>query len=159
MEFENDVHRETHAKLESYLDELFDDPHHDPGNGHFYVRFGSTVLEISDDPYGQDDALVTIMSYCVQGIERDEDLFVALLELNHRLPLGAFSLVGDDVFFSYTLSGRSLSPPNLLAAVEAVATVADEYDDRIVARYGGKRALDRIRDTGGRKRRTKRAGG
>jgi hypothetical protein len=37
--------------------------------------------------------------------------------------------------------------------VAAVANVADEYDDRIVAKYGGQTALQRIRDTGGRRRR------
>jgi hypothetical protein len=31
--------------------------------------------------------------------------------------------------------------------------VADDYDDRIVAEYGGETALERIQSTGGRKRR------
>ena len=55
--------------------------------------------------------------------------------------------------FHHTLFGRTLERQNLLTGVAAVATVSDDYDDRIVAKYGGQRALDRIRDTGGRKRR------
>ncbi len=35
----------------------------------------------------------------------------------------------------------------------AVADVSDRYDDLIVEKFGGQRALDRIRDTGGMKRR------
>ena len=31
--------------------------------------------------------------------------------------------------------------------------MADDYDDRIVARFGGQTALERIRDTGGRNQR------
>jgi hypothetical protein len=34
-----------------------------------------------------------------------------------------------------------------------VANIADDYDDRIVAKYGGQTALQRMRDAGGRRRR------
>lgn len=157
MEFENHIQEATHTKLEEYLAELFDDPYYDEQNGHFYVRYGSTVLEVSNDAYGPEESVVTIMSYCVQGVEIEEELLAGLLDLNHRLPFGAFSLVEDDLFYSYSLFGRTLSRSNLLGAVAAVATVADDYDDRIVARYGGQTALERIRDTGGRSQRARRA--
>ena len=151
--FENPVHQETFAKLEEYLGELFDEPYHDPENDHFYVRYGSTVLEISVEPYGPEEAMVVLMSYCVQDVELDEELMAGLLELNHEMPCGHFSLVGNDIFFAYSLFGRSLDARDLLRAITAVATVADDYDDRIVARYGGQTALERIQDTGGRRRR------
>ena len=64
-------------------------------------------------------------------------------------------MVGNDVFFSHSLFGRSLQPRDLLGAIASVADVADEYDDRIVARYGGQTALERIQDTGGRERRSR----
>jgi hypothetical protein len=150
---ENPVHRETFDKLEEYLGELFDEPYHDPENDHFYVRYGSTVLEISVEPYGGEEAMVVIMSYCVQDVELDEELMAGLLELNHEMACGHFSVVGNDIFFAHSLFGRSLDARDLLRAITAVATVADDYDDRIVARYGGQTALERIQDTGGRRRR------
>jgi hypothetical protein len=153
MEFENEVHEETFRRLKEYLAELFEEPFHDPDNDHFYVRYGTTVLEISVDPYGSDEAIVVIMSYCVQDVELAEDLLLGLLELNHQVPCGSFSLVGNDIFFSHALFGNSLEPRDLLRAITAVATVADDYDDRIVAKYGGQTALERIQDTGGRRRR------
>ena len=153
MPFEHAVHRETHARVREYLHELFDQPHEDADDGHFYVTFGSTVLEVSVDPYGPEDAAVLISSYCVQGVTVENTLLRGLLELNHQLPFGAFSLVGDDIFFSYALFGSALDRTNLLGALAAVATLADDYDDRIAERFGGQTALDRIRDTGGRKRR------
>jgi hypothetical protein len=52
MEFENEVHEETFNRLQEYLGELFEEPYHDPDNDHFYVRYGTTVLEISVQPYG-----------------------------------------------------------------------------------------------------------
>jgi hypothetical protein len=153
MEFEHEVHEQTFLRLQEYLGELFDEPYHDPDNDHFYVRFGTTVLEISVEPYGGEEAIVVIMAYCVQEVELAEELLLGLLELNHQLPCGSFSLVGNDIFFSHSLFGRSLNRRDLLRAVTAVATVADDYDDRIVARYGGQTALERIQDTGGRRRR------
>lgn len=157
MEFANQVQEETHDKLSEYLKELFEDPFLDPENNHFYVRYGSTVLEISNDPYGPEEAVVTIMSYCAQGVEVEEELLSGLLELNHSLPFAAFSVVGKDVFLSHSLFGRALDRSTLITAIAAVATVADDYDDRIVAEYGGQTALERIQDTGGKKRRTTRA--
>ena len=153
MHFEHEVHAETFRKVEEYLGELFEEPFLEPEEGHFYVRYGTTVLEISIEPYGPEEAVVTIMSYCVQDVEVDEELMAGLLELNHQLAFGAFSMVGNDIFFSHSLFGRNLQPRDLLRAITSVATVADDYDDRIVAEYGGQTALERIQDTGGARRR------
>lgn len=150
---ESAVHQETFEKLKEYLGELFDEPYHDPENDHFYVRYGTTVLEISVEPYGSEETVIVIMSYCVQDVELDEELMAGLLELNHQMACGHFSVVGNDIFFAHSLFGRSLDPRDLLRAITAVATIADDYDDRIVARYGGQTALERIQDTGGRRRR------
>lgn len=153
MRFGSALHRQTYDQVGEYVRELFEDPFHDEANGHFYVRYGTTVLEISVDPYGPEEAVVVVMAYCVQGAEVDKDLLLALLELNHTLPFGSFSIAGGDVFFSESLFGRSLDRASLLTAIAAVATVSDDYDDRIVERFGGQTALDRIRDTGGSARR------
>ena len=45
---------------------------------------------------------------------------------------------GEVVVFCYSLLGGStLNATELTAAVRDVAIIADEYDDRIAARYGG----------------------
>jgi hypothetical protein len=155
MRFESQVHRETFEKVKELVDELIDEPYLDEKSGQFYGRFGSTVLEISVEPYGPEEAVVRVTAYCVQGARVDSSLTEGLLELNHSLPVGAFSLVGEDVFFSHSVFGRSLEPRNFLGAMAAVATVADDYDDRLVAEYGGETALERIQSTGGRRRREK----
>lgn len=151
--FEHAVQEETFRKVKEYLGELFEEPYHDPENDHFYVRYGTTVLEISVEPYGPEEAVVTIMSYCVQDVEMEDDLLLGLLELNHQLLCGSFSVVGNDIFFAHSLFGSSLEPRDLLRAITSVATLADDYDDRIVARYGGQTALEKIQDTGGWKKR------
>jgi len=157
MKFAHDVHQQTHELVSEYLAELFDEPLLDDDSGHFYVSYGSTVLEIAVDPYGPEEAMVVVMAYCVHGVDLEQDLLLGLLEVNHELPFGAFSLVDQDVFFAQSLFGRSVQRTNLLGAIAAVANVSDEYDDRIVGKYGGQTALQRIRDTGGRRRRSERS--
>jgi len=154
MHFEHDHHRAVYQQVRGYLSELFEEVAREETDGHFYVQYGSTVLEIGVETYGPQEVLVQLVAYCVQGVHPDEELLVALLQANHTLPIGAFSLIGDDVFFSYQLLGHHLDRKNLLSAIGAVANISDEYDDRIVGRFGGQRALDRIRGTGGRQRRS-----
>jgi type III secretion system-like peptide-binding chaperone len=151
--FEHAAQEETFQKVKEYLGELFEEPYHDVENNHFYVRYGTTVLEISVEPYGSEESMVTIMSYCVQDVEIEDELLLGLLELNHQLLCGSFSLVGNDIFFAHSLFGRSLDPRDLLRAITSVANIADDYDDRIVARYGGQTALEKIQDTGGWRKR------
>ena len=154
MHFKNDNQKRTFKAVKVYLSELFDqDVYSEDETGHFYVRYGSTVLEIAVEPYGPEEVMVMVMAYCVQGVDIHEDLALGLLELNHTLAFGAFSLVGSDIFFSYAIFGRNLKRQDLLNAIAAVANTSDDYDDKIVAKFGGERALDRIRDTGGRRRR------
>lgn len=153
MHFESENHEHVHQRVHEFLTELFDTPHLDPENGHFYVGYGSTVLEVSVEPYGPEDTIVEITSYCVQGVELNEELALGLLELNHSLPLGAFSVVGNDIYFAHSMLGRSLDRKSLLGSIAAVANVSDDYDDKLVERYGGQTALERIRDTGGRRKR------
>lgn len=155
MKFQNPQQEKTHSQVGQILSELFDEPFHDEEDGHFYVRFGSTILEISVEPYGQDETVVMIMAYCVQGVELDEQLLLGLLELNYSLPLGSFSVADQDIFFSYSVFGHNLDGRSLLAALEAVASISDDYDERIVAKYGGETALQRIQQAGNRKRKNR----
>lgn len=154
MQFEHDHHEETHHRVATILRDFFESPHLDEETGHFYTRYGSTVLEISVEPYGPEETMVEVTAYCVQGVQLDEELLIGLLELNHQVAFGAFSLVGTDIFFSHSVFGPSVDSKNLLNAIASVATVSDDYDDRIVDKYGGQTALGRIRDTGGRKKRS-----
>jgi hypothetical protein len=153
MEFAHEVHEETFNRVAEYLPDFFDDPFQDEKDGHFYVSYGSTVLEISVDAYGPQEAAVKIVGYCVQGAGITQELLINLLEINHSIPFGAFSAVGGDVFFSHSVFGRDLTPRALLTAIAAVANVADEFDDLLAQKYGGQTALERIQDTGGRRRR------
>jgi len=155
---QSELHAETQSRIGEYLSELFDEASLflDPQNDHYYAEYGSTVLEVSVEDYGPEETIVRITAYCVQNVEVEPELTAGLLQLNHELPIGAFELIETDIFYSHSLFGRGLNRHNLLGAIAAVATISDDYDDRIVETYGGSTALELIRHTGGRKQRQSR---
>ena len=138
---------EVYRQVNSYLDELVDEHFDDAGHCDFYLKYGTTVLEISVKPYAEDDAVIEILSFCVHGVTPTEDLMAELLRLNSEVPLGGFSMVGGDIFFSHSFLGRHLHGEQLIASLDAVASISDDYDDRIVAQFGGSTALERLRTT------------
>jgi hypothetical protein len=81
----------------------------------------------------------------VQGAEPSFELMQELLRLNADVPLGGFSMCGGDVFFSHSFLGRRLRPEQLIASLDIVASVSDLYDEKLVAKYGGETALERLR--------------
>ena len=144
-QFHTECQEEVYRQVKAYLDELVDEHFDDAEHCDFYLKYGSTVLEISIHPYQEDDAVIEILAFCVQGVEPSFEMTRELLRLNSEVRLGAFSLVGGDIFFSHSFLGRRMRPEQLMASLENVATVSDEYDEKLVARYGGETALERIR--------------
>ena len=70
-----------------------------------------------------------------------------LLRENDRMTFGAFGIDQDgDVFFEHTIVGSTCDKPELKTSVSSVVLIADEYDDLIVEKWGGERAIDRLRD-------------
>src|SRR6266567_9589023 len=95
---QEEVYRQVKSNLDELVEEHFDNADHCD----FHLKYGSTVLEISIDPYEEDDAVVEVLAFCVQGVEPTFELMRELLRLNAEVPLGAFSLVGKDIFFSHS---------------------------------------------------------
>jgi len=146
-QFHTICQEEVYRQIKSYLDELVDEHFDDAEHCDFYLKYGSTVLEISIEPFQEDDAIVEVLAFCVQGVEPTFELMQELLRLNSDVPFGAFSMVGHDIFYSHAVLGRRLRPEQLIASLEIVADVSDEYDEQLVAKYGGETALERLRST------------
>lgn len=144
---QEEVYRQVGGFLDDLVDQHFDDAEHCD----FYLKFGTTLVEISINPYEQDDAVVEILAYVVHGVTPSLELMRELLSVNAQVPMGAFSVVHNDVYFSHAFLGRRLDPDQFLASLSHVAMVADEYDDQIVGQFGGERALDRLRSISQRK--------
>ena len=144
-QFHTKCQEEVYRTVKSHLDELVEEHFDDAEHCDFYLKYGSTGLEISIEPYEEDDAVVEILAFVVQDVEPSFELMRELLLLNSEVALGAFSLVGRDVFFSHSFLGRRLQGEQLIASLEIVASISDEYDEQIVQKYGGVTALDSLR--------------
>ncbi len=143
--FHTRCQEEVYRQVKSYLDELVDEHFDDADHCDFYLKYGSTVLEISIDPYEEDDAVIEVLAFCVQGVEPSFEMTQELLRLNSQVPLGAFSMVDKDIFYSHSFLGRRMRPEQFIASLDSVASISDEYDEKLVARYGGETALECIR--------------
>lgn len=143
--FHTRCQEEVYRQVKSYLDELVDEHFDDADHCDFYLKYGSTVLEISIEPFQEDDAVIEVLAFCVQNVEPTFELTRQLLRLNAELPLGGFSMEGRDIYYSHSFLGRRLRPEQLIASLDAVASISDEYDEKIVADYGGVTALDTLR--------------
>lgn len=150
--FHTQCQEEVYRQVKSYLDELVDEHFDDAGHCDFYLKYGSTVLEISIEPYEEDDAVIEILAFCVQGVEATFELARELLRLNSEVPLGAFSMCGQDIYFSHSFLGRRLRPEQLIASLDSVASISDLYDEKLVAKYGGETALETMRSDARRRR-------
>ncbi|MGH9456135.1 MAG: T3SS (YopN, CesT) and YbjN peptide-binding chaperone 1 [Thermoanaerobaculia bacterium] len=139
---QEDVYRQVQSILGELVDEFYDDAEHCD----FYLKYGTTIVEISIDPYEDENAVVEVLAFCAQGVQPAPELMRELLQINAEVPMGAFSLVGADVFFSHSFVTRQLEPPQLLASLNVVASTSDTYDEQIIERFGGETALDRLRD-------------
>jgi hypothetical protein len=90
---------------------------------------------------------VVVRAYVVTDVEITPELMHFLLRENNIMRYGAFGLdKDDDIFFEHSIVGSTLDKEELMASVMAVLQTADKYDDQIRQRWGGRRALDRIKE-------------
>jgi len=110
----------------------------------FVVRRGSAQAIVSVFPWLETAAIVRATAFVVQGAEVTQGLMRQLLQWNTEMNFGAFGVNSDnEVVFSHTIVGSTMDPEELWTMVLAVINTADDYDDQIVARWGGVRAIDR----------------
>lgn len=153
MKFESPAQEACYKKILPWMQEMFGDfvgrrmevPE-------FGVRVGSAFAQTAIYPMGDDDSVISTRAYVVTGAELTPDLMHFLLRENDRMTFGAFGVDEDgDVFFEHTIVGSTCDQPELKTSVSSVVLIADEYDDLIVEKWGGKRAIDRIRAESGDK--------
>lgn len=143
--FHTPCQEDVYSAVGSMLDELVDEHFDDAAHCDYYLKYGTTLLEIAIVPYLEDNAVIKVRAFCVQGVESTSELMTELLRLNAQIPLGSFSLVDGNVYFEHGFLGRDLVAEQLVASLNSVATIADEYDEWIIDRWGGTTALDRLR--------------
>jgi hypothetical protein len=147
MEFETQAQQQCYEKVLPWVTELFGGSvlrkADVPVLG---VMQGSAFAQIGVFPWGDDDAIITTRAYVVTGADLTLELMRFLLHENAGMRFGAFGLDDDgDIIFEHSIVGSTCDQKELESSVIHVARTADDYDDQIVARWGGERALDQIR--------------
>jgi hypothetical protein len=115
----------------------------------YVIKQGSAYVMISVVPWGDNRAMVRCTAQLVKGVDVDGPLAKQLLELNSHLRFGAFAMDAAEhtVLFTHTiLGGTTLDPEELFATLRDVALIADEYDDKLMKKYGGQRMIDLLEE-------------
>ncbi|MEL6138975.1 MAG: YbjN domain-containing protein [Cyanobacteria bacterium J06628_6] len=145
MEFQTAAQKDCYGRIAPWMEGLFgeaavafeDEPL-------FIITIGSAVASTRVVPWGDDEALITTRAFVVTDVDMTAELSYYLLRANDGIYFGRFALDSeDDIVFEHSLVGSTCDRIELRHSVTTVIRLADDYDDEIVARWGGKRALDR----------------
>ena len=122
----------TQTKIASYLSRLFDEQELVIVDGLHAFTFGTVQIEVQVIPWHSEDVLVKVFSYLAQDVTLTKEMSEELLRLNSTLSFGSFGITFDNsVVFSYSLAGANIDFNEFSAAIQTVATIADEYDEKI----------------------------
>jgi hypothetical protein len=122
----------TQDKIANYLLQLFDEHELVNVEGLYAFTFGTVQIEVQVIPWHSEDVLVRVFSYVAQNVALTKELSEELLRLNTTTSFGSFGITFDnDVVFSYSLAGANLDFNEFSAAIQTVATIADQYDEKL----------------------------
>ena len=108
-----------------------------------YITEGSACVLVEVLPW-EDNAAIDTRSYVVTQVNLQASLLEFLLRENVRLLFGAFGIDSDgDIFLGHTIVGSECDKDELETSVRSILALADDYDDVIVDKWGGQRAVDR----------------
>jgi len=143
--FANETQRAVYDRVRLFIEDLFgelavfrkDAPA-------FAVAAGSAVAHVHVLPWTDEGAMVTTRAFVVSGARLDAELMRWMLARNAEALWGAFGVDEDgEIVIDHSINGPTCDKEDLRASVLGVIFSADRYDDEIVARWGGERALDR----------------
>ena len=118
-------------------------------DGLYAVKQGSSMIMIKVHPW-KDRALVRLVAQLVKGVTMECSLALELLQMNAVLRFGSFAYVpeGNAIVLCHTLLDRDLGDKQeFTETIRDFAFVADEYDDRIAARFGGQTMEDLMEES------------
>lgn len=147
MRFDTNAQKQCYEKILPLMKEMFGDfAGQREEIPEFGVLVGSAFAQTAIYPFGEEESVISTRAYVVTGAELTADLMHFLLRENDRMTFGAFGIDEEgDIFFEHSILGSTCDPEELKSSVSSVVLIADEYDDLIVDKWGGKRAIDRIR--------------
>ena len=147
MKFESELQKDVYERVGVWMKELFGERAAplDDGSG-YRARFGSASVDVSVSPWGANEAVILARAAVVSGADVNAELMRYLLDKNCEVRFGAFGVdKSGDIVFQHAIVGSACQKEELKASVQAVMLVADLCDEQIIARWGGRRAIDAAR--------------
>ena len=148
MNFQTEAQKDCYRKVADWLPQICDrvtNPMLE--NPIFSLQVGSATVLVEILPFKQIESVIYIWAYVATEVEVDSELLLFLLKQNDTFRFGGFSMAEDsDIRFHVTLLGASCQQNEFKLALTEVLETSDRYDDRIVERWGGKRAADALFD-------------
>jgi hypothetical protein len=113
----------------------------------FSFAYESTRVFVRVDPFGESGTSVSVYAVTNVDLPPSPELFRYVATEGSSWIFGHLGAGESEdgtvtTTFRQTLLGEYLDPQELRAAVIAVATTADDLDDQIKERFGGKRMAD-----------------
>lgn len=103
-------------------------------DGDITMTVGSSMLFLTVVP---DPLLVRIYAILLKNIAPTPELYETLNHINHQLQIGRIFAIENVVVLESAVLPFALTEPMLLHTIAYIATVADEYDDRLQRSFGG----------------------
>lgn len=146
MQFDNDVQKATFEKVRGFMLDTFGEyAAVDEDAPVISVMLGSAMCMIAVQSLTEHEAVIATRAVVAAGASVTPDLALFLLRANSTMLFGAFGLAPNgDIILEHNLLGSTISQEELRGSILTVARLADEFDDQIVAGWGGRRALDRL---------------
>lgn len=136
--------KKLREKVEGYLREIVGS-YQVTRSGDYSFRHGSTRIVIRPTFLrNMNKSILRIIALTVINIDVNDDLTRYLNDINSRIYFGKFIAIEPEkmVVCTHSLLGDKLDKEEFLTSVAAVALLSDKYDDEIIQKFGGIRAID-----------------
>ena len=148
MQFDTEDQREWYERIKAWMADEYGDVDltqpDEPVLGPIGHDSASASIIVAPGGGGE-GALISIFSWVVTGAEPSKELFEYLLRANANRAVGAFHIdENNDILLRHVLLDDQLTKDVLMGILTVVAKGADEHDDEIVKRFGGRRYEDRV---------------
>ncbi|MBI2300694.1 MAG: YbjN domain-containing protein [Armatimonadetes bacterium] len=143
MTFESSAQEACYKRVKDWLAGVRYRVEEDPERPVLRVKAGSSLVELAVKPWGDGDGAIRLRAKVVLNPVIDLDLALFLLRESTAQPMGGFGLDREgSIVFEHALLASGCGLEELIEALAMVSQVADRYDNLIVERWGGRRAVD-----------------
>src|SRR5262245_53702902 len=135
-------------RVSTIMSELVGGLQLNPG-GDLSFTYETVTVYVNVRPFGDESTVVNVFSFTNAGLGPSTELYEFIARHSGDFVFGHLAILDQDgsedeivLVFRQTLLGDYLDAEELAAAVAAVAATADDIDDQVKERFGGRLASE-----------------